>query len=575
MSLSKTWLKFYEDIPHSISYPRISLYERVMQTVEQYPDAIAWDFMGTTSTYRQFAQEIDKFANALTALGFQKGDTITISMPTSPNGVIPIYAVNKLGGICSMIHPMSPAPQIKMYLNISKSKWALTLDIFYGQFKKILHETSVNTLILAKATDYLSSPLLRFGYWLKKGRKIPKIVDPQVVWYRSIMQANNPPAPKVDVQPDDPAIILYSGGTTGIPKGILLSNYNMISEGMMVSAMGKLNHTHSVLAILPIFHGFGLGVCVNAAFMAGGKTILVPTFTPQTVAKLIKKTRPNFVNGVPTLFEALANDPNFQKSNLACLEGAYSGADTLPRKVKEKFEAVVKNCGGSVKLLEGYGLTEAVTAIMAIPREYYKEGSIGIPFPDMMAKICKMGTTEELPIGQEGEICVSGPAVMLGYLDNPEETAKTLRKHPDGQIWLHTGDIGTMDADGFFFFKLREKRMLKVSGVNVYPNHVEETLRKHPEVDQICVVGVPDKTQMTRVKAFVVLKKNTAPSEDVKKSILNFALSQLLKWECPREIEFRTDLPKTLVGKIAYKNLEDEELTKLKQLGTYPFDTQA
>ncbi|MBN2150859.1 MAG: AMP-binding protein [Candidatus Lokiarchaeota archaeon] len=541
----------------------MSLYERVMQTVKQYPDSIAFDFMGTTRTYRQLGDEIERFAAALSAWGVRKGDVMTISMPTSPNGIIPIYALNKLGAVASMIHPLSPPPQIKEYLNISKSRFALTLDLFYGEFNKILHETGVEKIIISKATDYLSSPLLRFGYWLKKGRTIPKIQDPRVSWYLSLLNGEFPPAPAVEVKPDDLAIILYSGGTTGTPKGIMLSNYNMISEGMMVTAMGNLNHTQSVLAILPIFHGFGLGVCVNAAFMVGGKTILVPIFTPEDVAKLIKSKRPNFIIGVPTLFEALASNPGFNKTDLSCLQAAYSGADTLPRKVKERFEDVVKTNGGSVQLLEGYGLTEAVTAIMAIPPGYYKEGSIGVPFPDMLAKICKKETTEEAPVGEEGEICVSGPAVMLGYLDQPEETAKVLKKHADGRTWLHTGDIGTMDAEGWFFFKLREKRMLKVSGINVYPNVVEEALRKHPDVKDVCVVGIPDKKQITKVKAFVILKDPSKASEQTKESIMTFGLEHLLKYESPREIEFRDDLPKTLVGKIAWKKLEEEEIAKL------------
>ncbi len=566
MSETKPWLKFYGDrIPHSIDYPRVSLYERVMQTVKMYPDSEAFDFMGTTRTYRQLGDDIDRFAAALAAWGVRKGDVMTISMPTSPNGIIPIYALNKLGAVASMIHPLSPAPQIKEYLNISRSRFALTLDLFFGEFNKVLSETKVEKLIIAKATDYLSSPLLRFGYWLKKGRTIPKIEDSRVSWYLSLLNGNNPPVPAADVKPDDTAIILYSGGTTGTPKGIMLSNYNMISEGMMVTAMGDLNHTQSVLAILPIFHGFGLGVCVNAAFMVGGKTILVPIFTPEDVAKLIKKKKPNFIIGVPTLFEALANHPGFKKTDLSCLQAAYSGADTLPRKVKEKFEEVVRNNGGKVQLLEGYGLTEAVTAIMAIPPGYYKEGSVGVPFPDMLAKICKKGTTEEAPVGEEGEICVSGPAVMLGYLDRPDETAQVLKKHADGRMWLHTGDIGTMDDEGWFFFKLREKRMLKVSGINVYPNVVEEALRKHPDIKDVCVIGIPDKKQITKVKAFVILRDPTKASEAMKESIQAFGLEHLLKYESPRDIEFRTELPKTLVGKIHWKKLEEEEIAKLGQ----------
>jgi long-chain acyl-CoA synthetase len=308
---------------------------------------------------------------------------------------------------------------------------------------------------------------------------------------------------------------------------------------------------------------------VNALFMGGGKSILVPQFTPEIVADLIKKKRPSLVVGVPTLFEALSSNPIFQKADLSCLKATFSGADTLPRPVKERFEAAVKNQGGSVQLLEGYGLTEAVTAIMATPLGQYREGSVGIPFPDMLAKIVKMDTTQEAPIGEEGEICLHGPAVMLGYLDQPEETAQTLRKHADGKLWLHTGDIGTMDADGFFYFKLRLKRMIKSSGMNVYPAQVEDILYKHPDVLKACVIGVPDEKQVQRVKAFVVLNDKTKASPETEKTLIAHCQEHLIRWSCPREIEFRDDLPCTLVGKIAFNTLEQEEIAKLKAEGKY------
>jgi long-chain acyl-CoA synthetase len=368
---------------------------------------------------------------------------------------------------------------------------------------------------------------------------------------------------------DDMAVILYSGGTTGVPKGIMLSNMNFNSEGMMVAHWGGMDQKSSVLAILPIFHGFGLGVCVNAAFMGGAKSILVPTFTPDDVAKLIKTKRPTFVVGVPTLFQALNANPVFRKTDLSCLKGTFSGADSLPRTVKEEFEAIVAKQGGKVKLLEGYGLTEAVTAIMAMPMNEYREGSVGVPFPDMLAKIVKMGTTEEVPIGEEGEICVHGPAVMLGYLDHQEETDKVLRKHADGKIWLHTGDMASMDADGFTYFKQRIKRMIKSSGVNVYPGQVEDVLRQHPDVEAACVIGVPDKAQVARVKAFVVLKDASKSGAEMEKALIAHCAEHLLKWSCPREVEFRRDLPKTLVGKVAFNVLEEEEKAKLKAAGQY------
>ncbi len=565
----KPWLKFYGQVPHTLEYPRVSMYEAVRLSATEHLDEPAYDFLGHTSTYRTFMEEIDHCADALTAIGVQKGDRITISMPTSPQGIICFYAVNKLGAVSSMIHPLSPANEIEFYLNVAKSRFALTLDAFYGKFKEVKDKTPLEKLILARIPDYLP-PLKRIGFNLTLGRKIPKVPkDPMVIWWRNLMRGNYPPAPKVKVDTDDLAVILYSGGTTGVPKGIMLSNMNFISEGKMVSEWGKMGDADSILAILPIFHGFGLGVCVNACFMGGGKTILVPTFTPETVAELVYKHKPSFVVGVPTLYDALSRNPKFCKADLSCLRGTFSGADTLPRTVKERFESVVKKQGGTVQLLEGYGLTEAVTAIMSTPIDQYREGSIGIPYPDMLAKIVRSGTTEEAPCGEEGEICVAGPAVMMGYLDQPEETAETLRKHPDGRIWLHTGDIGTMDEDGFFYFKLRQKRMIKSSGMNVYPAQVEDILYRHPDVQEACVIGVPDEAQVQRVKGFVVLKDAKKTSPEMAKQLIDFCQEHLIKWSCPREIEFRESLPKTLVGKVAFNVLEKEEIAKLKAAGKF------
>ncbi|HQQ88038.1 MAG TPA: AMP-binding protein [Smithellaceae bacterium] len=565
----KPWLKFYGQVPHTLEYPRVSMYEAVRLSAAEHLDEPAYDFLGHTSTYRKFMEDIDHCADALAAIGVKKDDRVTISMPTSPQGIICFYAVNKLGAVSSMIHPLSPAKEIEFYLNVAKSKFALTLDAFYSKFKEVKDKTPLEKLILARIPDYLP-PLKRIGFNLTMGRKIPKVPkDPMAIWWRDLMRGQYPPAPTIQVDTDDLAVILYSGGTTGVPKGIMLSNMNFISEGKMVSEWGKMGDADSILAILPIFHGFGLGVCVNACFMGGGKTILVPTFTPETVAELVYKHKPSFVVGVPTLYDALSRNPKFCKADLSCLRGTFSGADTLPRTVKERFEEVVKKRGGTVQLLEGYGLTEAVTAIMSMPLNQYREGSIGVPFPDMLAKIVRLGTTEETPCGEEGEICVSGPAVMMGYLDQPQETADTLRKHPDGRIWLHTGDIGTMDEDGFFYFKLRQKRMIKSSGMNVYPAQVEDILYHHPDVQEACVIGVPDEAQVQRVKGFVVLKDAKKASPEMEKQLINFCQEHLIKWSCPREIEFRDSLPKTLVGKVAFNVLEQEEIAKLKTAGKF------
>jgi len=567
---SKPWLRYYGAVPHSIEYPRMTLYEALMQTVERVPKKICYDFFDYTSTYERFAREIDQCADALSALGLKKGDRLTISMPTCPQGIICFYAVNKLGAVASMIHPLSPPKEIEFYLNISKSTMALTIDAFYGNFKQVMHGTPCRTLILARIQEYM--PLIKkIGFNLTLGRKIPRVPhDSSVVWFSDMMKTKYHRIGKGHSDPDDMAVIMYSGGTTGFPKGIMLSHMNFISQGLMTAHWAGMDERYSdVLAILPIFHGFGLGVCVNATFMGGGKSILVPRFTPEDVAGLIRKKRPSFVIGVPTLYEALNKNKEFNSTDLSCLKGCFSGADTLPRAVKEEFESIVKRQGGSVKLLEGYGLTESVTGIMATPLTEYREGSIGIPFSDMLAKVVTLDTVQEAPLGEEGEICLHGPAVMLGYLDQPEETDAVLKKHPDGRTWLHTGDIATMDEDGFFYFKLRQKRMIKSSGINVYPAQVENVLRGHPSVDQACVIGVPDKSQISRVKAFVVLREPAQASPEMEKELIDHCSKELLKWSCPREIEFREDLPKTLVGKIAFNVLEEEEKAKLRDQGTY------
>lgn len=573
MMSEKPWHKFYSDVPHSIDYPDITMYESLLQSVNRVPDKIAWDFMGTLCTYMEFDRLISKCADALAYLGLKKGDTITISMPTTPQGIICFYAANKIGAVASLIHPLSTQPEIEFYLNLSGSCMALTLDAFYSKFALAMKQTACKTLILAKIGDYLS-PAKKLGFWLTKGRKIPKIPhDNQVFFWKELIEGSLPSSRHAAMASDDTAVILYSGGTTGKPKGIMLTNKNFISEGMMVAAWGKLCEHDAILAILPIFHGFGLGVCVNAAFMGGGKSILVPQFTPDIVARLIKKKKPNFIIGVPTLYAALNKNKDFQKADLSCIKAAFCGADTLPVTVKHEFEKIVQRQGGRVKLLEGYGLTEAVTAIIATPLNDYRQGSVGIPFPDMNAKIVYLNSTKEANTGDDGELCLSGPAVMKGYLNQKKETDAVLKTHEDGKLWLHTGDIAAQDEDGFFYFRLRQKRMIKSSGMNVYPAQVEDVLYHHPDVAEACVIGVPDIEQVERVKAFVVLKPGNNGTPEKEKELIDYCQKELIKWSCPRSIEFRKELPTTLVGKIAYKRLQDEEIECLRKQGRYTGET--
>ncbi|MBN2638052.1 MAG: AMP-binding protein [Bacteroidales bacterium] len=554
----KDWLRFYGDIPVSINYKEGSMYSLLSKSIKKYADDIAYDFLGKEVTYQKMGEQIDAYACAFYNMGFRPGDIMSIIMPTSPQGIMAFYAVNKLGGVASFIHPLSTENELEHYLNMSHSKFALTLDIFYEKLQNIRSKVMLEKVLLTRISEHL--PILKkTAYELINFSKKVKVDNNWSVWveqqdfscFEDVEDKNN--------HCDSLAAILYSGGTTGVSKGVMLTNKNIVSEGMQVAAWGKLDETDTILAILPIFHGFGLSVCVNSVLVAGAKTILIPKFTVSEVAKLIRKKRPTFLIGVPTLFKALLGEKQFVNSNLSFLKAAFSGADTLPRVLKEEFDTVVKQNGGKANLLEGYGLTEAVTAIMAMPMDHYREGSIGIPFPDMDAKIVEPGTINEVKHGEVGEICINGPAVMKGYLNNDKETAETLKTHEDGQIWLHTGDLGYRDNDGFFYFKQRLKRMFKSSGMNVYPSEVENVICQHEHVKFACVIGVDDENQISRIKAFVELSDMSLASEEMEKQIIEFTRERLIKWSCPREVEFMEKLPLTQIGKVNFRKLEERE----------------
>ena len=317
-----------------------------------------------------------------------------------------------------------------------------------------------------------------------------------------------------------------------------------------------------MLAIMPMFHGFGLGVSIHSMLVNGGRCVLVPRFTPQTYAELLRKHKPNFIAGVPTLYEALLRLDGLDDLDLSCLKGMFSGGDSLPVELKKRIDAFLKDHKATIEVREGYGTTECVTASCLTPSGLAREGSIGIPFPDTYYKIVMPGTEIEVPYGQEGEICLAGPTVMMEYVNHPQETADTLRKHADGLTWVHTGDLGVMDKDGYIYFRQRIKRMIVTSGYNVYPSQIEGILDKNECVHMSCVIGVKDPYKMQKVKAFIVLKPGYEPSDETREQIMDYCRKHIAKYALPYEIEFRDELPKTLVGKVAYRILEEEEAKK-------------
>lgn len=555
---NKDWLKFYGDIPPTIHYPDGSLYAVLKMSIHDHERDIAYDFLGKKVAYSELGKQIDDYACTFYKMGLRPGDTLSIIMPTSPQGIIAFYAVNKLGAVASFIHPLSTENELEHYLMLSRSRFALTLDIFYEKVAHIKEKVPLEKLFVTKISEHM--PLVkRMGYNLITMKNRVNLDKSWALWLNTKNVSCDEPLEASKADKNTLAVVLYSGGTTGISKGVMLTNGNIVSEGMQVAVWGKLDRTDTILAILPIFHGFGLSVCVNAALVAGARTILVPKFTVKDVAGLIRKKHPTFLIGVPTLYRALLNEKKFVTSDLSFLKAVFSGADTLPRQLKEEFDDIVKKNHGTAFLLEGYGLTEAVTAIMAMPMDHYREGSIGVPFPDMDAKIFEPGTTKEMPHGEIGEICVEGPAVMKGYLDNKVETNATLIVHDDGKTWLHTGDLGYRDHDGFFYFKQRLKRMIKSSAMNVYPSEVENVICSHSDVKQACVIGIEDENQMHRIKAFVELHDHGNACQEKGEEIIAFVRRQLIKWSCPREVEFMEKLPLTKIGKVDYRKLEELE----------------
>lgn len=559
------WAAHLGGVPLHLDYFDGTMFEMVSDIAKKYPDYVAFDFMGRSTTYSKMCAEVKKCAMALKAIGIREGDRVTIAMPNCPQAIYMFYAINVVGAVANMIHPLSAEKEIEFYLNESESVTAITLDQFYGKFERIRKNTKITSIIIASIKDELSKPI-KAGYMLTEGRKIQKIpADAPIIRWNEFMRMSRFCFYNHEVKrrAEDPAVILYSGGTTGTTKGIVLTNknFNALSQ-QVVAANPMFRPGDKMLAAMPLFHGFGLGVCIHTMLAQGGRCILVPRFTAKSYAKLITKYKCNFIAGVPTLYEALLRLPSMEKADLSSLKGVFSGGDSLSIELKKKLDTFLYDHKSVIQVREGYGTTETVTACCLTPPHMFKTGSIGLPFPDTYIKIVTPDTDNELPYGEEGEILLAGPTVMKEYMNNPEETAKTLTQGADGLTWVHTGDLGVMDSEGFIYFHGRAKRMIISSGYNVYPGQIENILDAHEFVQMSCVIGVPDPYKMQKVKAFVTLAAGIEPSEKTKEILMEYCRKHIAKYAMPYDIEFKTEMPKTLVGKVAYRALEEEEAAK-------------
>ena len=559
----RIWINRYKNgAKANLDYPDNSIVDSLISIAKRYPEYYAYEYFGKKVTYRQFIEQIKTVAMCLKNYGVEKDEVVTICMPTTPEAICSVYAVNLIGAVVNMIHPLSSEKEIQDCINKTNSKILITLDMIVEKVLNIKQKTKLQKIIVANPDSSLP-PLKHYLYKIsnfKKRVKLPMYDEDLVMWSKFISTASNFIGEYYERKSaNDLAVILYSGGTTGNPKGIMLSNLNI--NALALEAHEMIEQTipgNSVLSLLPIFHGFGLVVSIHTPLLCGMKCILLPKFNAKKFGDIIKKTRPHFLVGVPTLYEALLKQ-KLKKNDLKCVEAVISGGDILSSELKEKIDKYLKEHGSIATVRPGYGLTEATAATCLTNEfEYSGTGCIGIPFPDTYFKIVKLNTNVEANLGEDGEICISGPTIMLGYLNDEQETKKTLKRHKDKRIWLHTGDVGCMKKDGTIIFKQRIKRIIISSGYNVYPSHIENVICSHEDVASCAVIGIPHPYKGQVAKAYVVLKDGINESNKIKKELHALCKKNISKYSLPYEYEFKSELPKTRVGKIDIKRLEND-----------------
>ncbi len=562
---NEPWLDYYSREERKIKFTTKSIYDYMKDGVGTDLDYIALNYFENRISYNEFFNNIDICARALRSHGVKEKDIVTICLPNMPEALYAFYACNKIGAIADMVHPLSSPEQLKFYLNENKSRFLFLIDFNYDKFKDVISETLVYKTILV--SPKLSMPLgLSIGYTLTRGLAVkrPKLNDSDYMSWKDFMIRGVAYSKefKADVKKDDIALILHSGGTTGTPKGIMISNYsfNALAQQSGVNVI-DVRPKDKIVTILPIFHGFGLGVCVHTPLSLKVETILMPEYDANRFYKIWKNDKPNVILGVPTLWEGMMSNKKFDKVNMSQLKYIISGGDYLSVAAETKINTFLHKHGAHVNISKGYGMTESVAATCYTFPGTNEPGSIGIPMVGNTYKIWDPETDKEKKIGEEGEIIVNGPTLMAGYLNNPKETKQVLRRH-NGKLWLHTGDIGYIAANGIVYYTQRLKRMIVVSGFNVYPSMIESVLETHKAIKKACVIGIPHPYKMHVPKAFIVLNDGYKFNKSLEKELKDLCKKELAVFSVPKEFEVREELPKTLYNKVDYKKLENEEKGK-------------
>ncbi|OCA92352.1 long-chain-fatty-acid--CoA ligase [Pseudobacillus wudalianchiensis] len=554
----RPWLAQYpKEIPASLTYEEQPVQSYLTKAAREYPDKIAIHFMGKELTFQEVYESSLKMGRYLRKLGIQKGDRVAIMLPNGPQSVISYFGVLYAGGIVVQTNPLYTEREIEYQMKDSGSTVIITLDVLYPRVRQAMKRTNLQHIIVTAVKDYLPFPkniIYPFIQMKQTGLKVQVEERGTNHEFKRIMEIEA--AEELDISFDfneDLAILQYTGGTTGFPKGVMLTHKNLIANTTMCASwLYKCRKgEETILGVLPFFHVYGMTAVMILSIMQGYKMVLLPKFDVKTTLKTIQKQRPTLFPGAPTIYIALLNDPDLKKYDLSSIHSCLSGSAPLPAEVQQKFERIT---GG--KLVEGYGLSETspVTHSNFLWDHSRVKGSVGVPWPDTDAAILSMDTGEILSPGEIGEIVVKGPQVMKGYWKRPEETEMTFK---DG--WLLTGDVGYMDENGYFFVVDRKKDMILAGGYNIYPREIEEVLYEHEAVQEAVAVGVPDSYRGETVKAYVVLKDGYSVTEE---ELNQFARTQLAAYKVPRVYEFRNELPKTAVGKILRRALIDEEKRK-------------
>ena len=540
----KPWLKHYDFwVPDKMNFPRQPVHQILDLSALQFGDRPAVAFQNAQLTYSQIKVQVDRLATALAGLGIIKGDRVGIMLPNGPQYLISFFAIVRLGAIVTNINPIYTPREVEIVASDSGMRAVITLDVLAGIISQVQTQSQIEHIITTSFDAY-STDLQATG------------PSPGTLSLAELIDGVNvPDLPRVEIDPaEDIAVLQYTGGTTGVPKGAMLTHANLFAAVLQCSVWSSYfveRGNERFLLVLPFFHVYGMVVGAIFGVWCGAMQILVPKFDVNLLLAAIERYRPTFFPGVPTLFISMLNHPGSRSAGLGSIRRFNSGSAPLPIEVLEQFEQM----SGAV-LYEGYGMTETASLATTTPTlSKRKPGSIGLPVTGTECKIVDLKTGErELPIGEEGELCVRGPQVMKGYWNRPEETAAVMR---DG--WLYTGDIARMDEDGYFTIVQRKKDMIIVSGFNVYPTEIEDVLFTHPAVKEVGVIGVPCAYRGEAVKAFIILTAEVATAAE---ELIEYCRARLARHKVPSFIEFVESLPKSAIGKVLRRELQETEATR-------------